>query len=352
MFLRFWRHREKMFCFYVKLFSCFAFCVTFFNTIILQRNSLYFTREQLVKSKYYNFTQIRTFIKGKVLINNEYVCKQDNPFMIVIVPSKPEHSRERDAVRATYGSVSRDKVDSLIGVKIDKIVRLVFVLGKTENVSTEKDTLWENEQYRDIIKFDMVDSYYNLSLKMLHALNWINNECNNVQYVLKADDDVFVNLPLLLHKLSHSWHSKNGNVFGYIFNTSEHFKVQRERNTKWSVGYEEYPLGQYPPYAQGTSYTLTRNLVPKILHTAQYLPYLHVEDVFITGIIAGYIHGATLVHLNGSSTWGDPEPKPCRFVDTRRVAQHRMNANRMYKIWQALRSYPLTCRLYRTRKHT
>ena len=44
----------------------------------------------------------------------------------------------------------------------------------------------------------MLDDYYNLTLKVVGLLNWINDHCSRVDFVLKVDDDVYVNVQNLL----------------------------------------------------------------------------------------------------------------------------------------------------------
>ena len=42
-----------------------------------------------------------------------------------------------------------------------------------------------------------MDDYFNLTMKNVFGLKWIANNCHGIKYVLKADDDVIVNLPYL-----------------------------------------------------------------------------------------------------------------------------------------------------------
>lgn len=287
-------------------------------------------------------------LEGKFLISNDHFCQIYSPYLLVLIPSRSSNFKVRKTIRETYGLMSRDKVPEVNGRKIDVIIRTLFVIGTSNNETVEERIFNEHMKYRDILQVDVIDSYYNLTAKLLHALKWVNLYCSHVTFILKADEDIFVNISILLEQLRMSTLSKTGNVFGKIFNTSNHLNVLREG--KWAVSHEEYPFNQYPPYAQGTSYTLTRNLVPKIVHTAQYLPYLHIEDAFITGIISGKIHGAVFTKLNKTSTWGDTNPNPCRFVKNHRLAQHGMTPHLMRQTWKALMSYTVTCGTYRGRK--
>ena len=50
-----------------------------------------------------------------------------------------------------------------------------------------------HSEYHDIIFADMVDSYMNLTLKVLHGLTWANRHCANFNFLVKVDSDVFLN---------------------------------------------------------------------------------------------------------------------------------------------------------------
>ncbi len=47
----------------------------------------------------------------------------------------------------------------------------------------------------------MQDTYLNLTLKTVMGLKWTAKFCNVAEFVMKTDDDIFVNVPLLLDAL-------------------------------------------------------------------------------------------------------------------------------------------------------
>ena len=59
-------------------------------------------------------------------------------------------------------------------------------------------------EYRDVVQYDMVDSYLNLTLKSLSILRWFNHFCVDEHPTFKTkfnllsmDDDLLVDLPEL-----------------------------------------------------------------------------------------------------------------------------------------------------------
>jgi len=55
----------------------------------------------------------------------------------------------------------------------------------------------ESQTYGDILQESFLDSYANLTLKSVMLLKWFSRECNKIPYVLKTDDDMYINLKQL-----------------------------------------------------------------------------------------------------------------------------------------------------------
>ena len=52
----------------------------------------------------------------------------------------------------------------------------------------------ENIQYADIVQGNFVDSYHNLSYKATMGNLWVSEFCEQAEFVVKADDDVFIDI--------------------------------------------------------------------------------------------------------------------------------------------------------------
>ena len=59
----------------------------------------------------------------------------------------------------------------------------------------------ENDRYHDLLQGSFKDTYRNLTYKHITVLKWVLYYCPGVRYVLKSDDDVFVNTPMLMRTL-------------------------------------------------------------------------------------------------------------------------------------------------------
>lgn len=59
----------------------------------------------------------------------------------------------------------------------------------------------EKEKYKDIVELNIKEKYKYLVIKITALLQWIFVHCNNPEYILKVDDDVFLNSYLLINYL-------------------------------------------------------------------------------------------------------------------------------------------------------
>ena len=59
----------------------------------------------------------------------------------------------------------------------------------------------ESRTHGDILQEDFVDSYMNLTLKSVMGLKWVSNHCMKAEFVMKTDDDIYVNINSLLNHL-------------------------------------------------------------------------------------------------------------------------------------------------------
>lgn len=248
---------------------------------------------------------------------------QDNPFFIIIVCSSLDNFIPRRIIRNTW----------IQDAKKLKNVNAYFLVGTTFNYNNSIALDEESEKYEDIIQYDFLDSYYNLTLKSVLLLKWINNYCQNVSYVMKIDDDVFLQVSNLVDYLS--------NIRNY--NLLMGFKVHsaapvQNINSKWFMPLAGYSKSVYPDYLAGPGYVMGRNAI-NILYQNSFLePFIHIEDVYITGMCSEksklYLNGSDLFHYYKSKN------DPCRFHQM--FAIHKMSPDELYQLHKAY-SLDLLC---------
>ena len=141
----------------------------------------------------------------------------------------------------------------------------------------------ENFIYDDIIRANFVDSYINLTLKTISMLEWVKNKCPKALFILKVDEDVFINIPNLL-KFIESKQSEKRTIFGRL---AVNWLPFRNKASKYYLSYEKYKLEVFPNFTTGPAYLMTSDCVADLFDKALNLPFIpKLEDVYITGLVA------------------------------------------------------------------
>ena len=133
----------------------------------------------------------------------EKVAKNTNHRSILVaVISAPNNFKKRAAIRRTWPHHLKNQ--SNINKQLD-VLGFGFVVGLTKNTSVQQKLTEESLRYNDILQVNVYDKYRNLSINAAGLFNLINSRCSPVDFVLKVDDDVYVNihnLATILHSFS------------------------------------------------------------------------------------------------------------------------------------------------------
>lgn len=215
----------------------------------------------------------------KFIQTGETICNNnEKPVLVMLCLTTFYDIETRAAIRETWGSVAANRIWPTRKVKLP-LIKLVFLLG-SPNDSIVKKAIIEDEHMRfgDIVSADFKDSYDNLTLKVMMGLKWVNEYCPHVKFVAKIDQDVFLHVANLLRFLHAVPVPAEGIVIGYLTtNGTVH------RTGRWGVDKKNFPLATFPNYTYGHCYVISGNAVPQILEAAERMPYIGIEDAFITG---------------------------------------------------------------------
>ncbi|NXO00604.1 B3GT4 galactosyltransferase, partial [Rhinopomastus cyanomelas] len=85
----------------------------------------------------------------------------------------------------------------------------------------------ESRRFGDLLQGPFADSYPTLVHKTLFLLRWAAARCPGASFVLKADDDVFVNLPALTGYLRRAFRSLPPLYLGRV-----HWRVPAQRDPR------------------------------------------------------------------------------------------------------------------------
>lgn len=154
------------------------------------------------------------------------------------------------------------------------------------------------------------------------------------RFVFKCDDDMFVNVPAILDVIRSE--DLRGAIMGPY---NDGARVRRKG--KWALGRTEYPFHYFPPYESGSGYLISADLLEPLRNASDFVPYIFVDDVYVTGIL-GRVIGARHVTRPGFAYWTDRAPSACAIVNGSVLTGTRVTASRQRQIWNSLVS-PVDC---------
>lgn len=152
------------------------------------------------------------------------------------------------------------------------------------NVSEEQSSKWhskivnetralqeEAENQNDILLLDVVDTYRNIPAKMLQFYEWV-VQSSNIQYVIKTDDDVYMNLDHIMQNFVIDEYPTSKLWWGQF-----RFGWSVEHHGKWAE--HDYQSPVYPSFACGSGSMMTRDLFQWIATNSRNLFKFQGEDV-------------------------------------------------------------------------
>ena len=207
-------------------------------------------------------TKHQTFLTTRARCTQKFL-------LLILVPSSPLNFNTRRLIRQTWGTDH----------SMSKTWRTMFLLGKPQHPTEMKYLSAETTIYGDIVQGSQTDSYYNLTLKTEMGLEWAVKYCD-FDFLLKADDDVFVNIYNLLNYLRNPEIPKSQLYLGNVAKQSK-----TKRKGKWALSYEEYQRKILPKFCLGPAYVLSVDLVRQFVSIFDPKKPLKLEDVYI-GMLA------------------------------------------------------------------
>ncbi|XP_033208263.1 beta-1,3-galactosyltransferase 1-like isoform X2 [Belonocnema kinseyi] len=251
------------------------------------------------------------------------------PFLLVVVCSAVANQKARSAVRNTWAN--KYNLDN----SYNFTVRVAFLLGQSDNETLNNSVAEESEKFNDIIQERFLDTYNNLTLKSVMLLKWVSTNCEPTKYLMKTDDDMFINIPKLLEFLNARPQS-NGTLIGCLICNAK--PILDPRN-KWYTPKYMYAEKAYPNYLSGTAYVMSLDVASKLYQEALKTPILHLEDVYITGVCAKRAKLRPVNHPGFS--YVPRKADPCLLKSV--ITAHKVSPTNMYTTWSKVTDSNITC---------
>jgi beta-1,3-galactosyltransferase 1 len=255
------------------------------------------------------------------VLDNENICQptdiSSSVEILVLISTVHPNTERRKALRETWLTAANQNQGN---------IRYVFLLGMTSDINRQVALETESATYKDIVQEDFIDHYNNLTLKTVMGFKWASIKCPGAKFVLKTDDDMFVNIPalkLILRKFGNALQTSVGG----------HCRLNdgpiRHKGYKWYVPREMYPLSQYPGYCSGTGYVTSMNVVKKVYDVSKHVPFFYLEDVYV-GICVHKL-GLKAMSLPGFHTMR--VPIGCNYKNSIVVTSHQLDPNLLRQAW-------------------
>ncbi|XP_041866607.1 N-acetyllactosaminide beta-1,3-N-acetylglucosaminyltransferase 2 [Melanotaenia boesemani] len=268
-----------------------------------------------------------------IMMDQPKICKEP-PFLLLAIKSLVPHFDRRQAIRDSWGRA---------GVVANKTVVTIFLLGNATAVDYHPDLSemlhYESDRHKDIVQWDFRDSFFNLTVKEVLFLEWIQARCASARFIFKGDDDVFVNTYRILDFLKSISGSKARDLFvgDVIMNAGPH----RDKKVKYFIPESMY-VGAYPPYAGGGGYLYSGEVAAHLHNMSQHVALYPIDDVY-TGMCLRKLGLAPDKH-KGFKTFNIEEKyrsNPCAYKTLMLV--HPRTPQQMIQIWAWLSKPDLSC---------
>ncbi|XP_072493537.1 UDP-GlcNAc:betaGal beta-1,3-N-acetylglucosaminyltransferase 7 [Notamacropus eugenii] len=272
-----------------------------------------------------------------MLMNHPEKCEGGVYLLVVVKSIITQHDR-REAIRRTWGR--ERKAEGGQGA-----VRTLFLLGKAakedERAHYQQLLAYEDRLYGDILQWDFLDSFFNLTLKEVHFLKWQDTFCPGVSFIFKGDDDVYVSPDNLLEFLADRHPDEDLFVGDVLYRA----RPIRKKDNKYYIPSTLYSKPLYPPYAGGGGFLMAGGLARRLYRASESLELYPIDDVFL-GMCLQLLRVQPAAHA-GFKTFGITRNKsspmnkePCFFRSM--LVVHKLLPAELLDMWELVHSN-LTC---------
>lgn len=120
------------------------------------------------------------------------VCEDKTPFLaLVVILSHAGEQKFRNEIRETYPAKEIEPLGFRRVFTIAKPFLETNPHNKYGSISDEQ-IIEENKKFSDIIQLNFTEEYRRLIYKSYSSFQWASEDCNQAQFIIKADDDLFL----------------------------------------------------------------------------------------------------------------------------------------------------------------
>ena len=269
----------------------------FVNSKLTQTNSLYNLEMNLTHSDNSYFVTLNNRLPPRLSfpLNNPKLCQNNYTEVLMYIISSPGNFDRRQGLRNTWAKA---------GTWSNHNFSTVFFVGNTSSKSVQRKLEEEFQKYGDIIQIDMIDKYENLTIKGVGVIQWMTTYCSQVKYIIKADDDLAVDIQHIAETISTQIMPDNRVQAKVLCLYCGKCAPIRNPNSKWYVPWTLVPhLRFYPPICLGSFYGYPASLLPRMHQAAMMTPFFWLEDVYFSGFVFPQLQVDEMMYVDIKSLW-------------------------------------------------
>lgn len=204
-------------------------------------------------------------------LKTDIICPKDTILpLLIVVTSVIENIKLRLAIRSTWGKDG--------GLRTNW--RTVFAIGEGSFLQMVKLTN-EVQIFGDILHEGYKENSADSKLvKILSALRWAAKSCK-FRYLLKCDDNVYVNTPQLVKFLMAQNTPRKKLYTGNLMSMSPVL-----RSGRYAVSLESHTEMFYRDYCSGGGYVLSQDLVQEMIPLFNTVKRFWVDDAYIGRVLS------------------------------------------------------------------
>ncbi|CAN7983144.1 unnamed protein product, partial [Ixodes hexagonus] len=215
--------------------------------------------------------------------------------VLFFVHSAPDHWQHR--------AVYRDTLASPMATEFFNWTAVYFVGESKDDHISNLWNILEADSMGDLVILPFLDTYRNLSYKFLGGMQWVAQNCPLVRFIVKIDDDLFIEPNLLQWYILSNMTADSRDLHCFIWDT---MPVYRDPGSPWYVPADLLPIGHYYTYCSGRSVIMTMAVMRDLYRWSPALPPYSVDDAYVTGDLA-LAAGVGHVNMHKQITWTDEE---------------------------------------------
>ncbi|OWF40049.1 beta-1,3-galactosyltransferase 1-like [Mizuhopecten yessoensis] len=258
------------------------------------------------------------------VLDNDQICARNDKSpeidVVILIFTVHQNRLQRDTIRNTWLTYAKNN-------SLDSNIRYAFLLGATSDSNMNKKVKEEFDVFKDILKEDFKDAYSNLTYKTMMAYKWASTKCKDAKFVMKTDDDMYVNIPNILKTLNTNKDKLQTHVGGACHQVAQPI---RDHRSKWYASKRSFPGSHYPGFCSGTGYVTSMNVATKVFEVSKHVPFFHLEDVYVAICIKklGY-KLLSIPNFNAGRFAADP----CIYQGNSMMTSHQVPPDMMKKMW-------------------